>query len=272
MLKRALPLLLLLGGCAQHNLAAELDAYQLQKVAAGYLRVDRSPEDAPISRAALAENYLKIALNREATGGQQSAAIPLTRWDGSIGYLTLGSGVDGATEAAIAEYLSRLEGVTGVRIRPREETPNGASLIVIVASEEEIPVLAGVSAYHARRAPALDIVVDFLRNPVAGSPCYGKVLSDAEGRIRTAFVLIRSETRGLLRQACIEEELAQVLGLINDDPNVRPSLFNDDQEFALLTQHDELLLRIHYDARLEPGMTLEEVRPRLGAIVRDLVP
>ena len=46
----------------------------------------------------------------------------------------------------------------------------------------------------------------------------------------------------------------------------RPSLFNDSLEFALLTEHDAILLRMLYDPRLRPGMTAGEVRPLLPAI------
>jgi hypothetical protein len=48
---------------------------------------------------------------------------------------------------------------------------------------------------------------------------------------------------------------------------VRPSIFNDDGEFALLTEHDEHLLRILYDPRLKPGMTAEEAMPLVRRIV-----
>ena len=43
------------------------------------------------------------------------------------------------------------------------------------------------------------------------------------------------------------------MGLPNDSPEARPSLFNDDLEFALLTEHDAILLRMLYDPRLRPG-------------------
>ena len=69
--------------------------------------------------------------------------------------------------------------------------------------------------------------------------------------------------------SCVHEEMAQAMGLPNDSPEARPSLFNDDLEFALLTEHDAILLRMLYDPRLRPGMTAAEVRPLLPAIVGD---
>ena len=79
--------------------------------------------------------------------------------------------------------------------------------------------------------------------------------------------MIRKEVPDLLLDACIEEELSQVMGVLNDDEQVRPSIFNDDQEFALLTDHDTQLLRMLYDPRIKPGMSPDEAMP----IIRDIL-
>ena len=57
------------------------------------------------------------------------------------------------------------------------------------------------------------------------------------------------------------EELAQGLGLANDSPYARPSIFNDDDEFATLTRQDELFLKILYHPQLQPGMSIETAQP-----------
>jgi len=82
--------------------------------------------------------------------------------------------------------------------------------------------------------------------------------------------VIRSEHPDLLRLSCIHEELTQGLGLPNDSPRARPSIFNDDEEFALLTDQDELLLRILYNPALRPGMTAAEARPIVESLARRL--
>jgi len=61
------------------------------------------------------------------------------------------------------------------------------------------------------------------------------------------------------------------MGLSNDSPDARPSIFNDDEEFALLTRHDELLLQILYDRRLRPGMTEAEAAPIVRRIAGELL-
>ena len=64
-----------------------------------------------------------------------------------------------------------------------------------------------------------------------------------------------------MRLSCIHEEITQGLGLANDSPLARPSIFNDDEEFALLTPMDELMLKMLYSPRLSAGMTETEARP-----------
>ena len=74
---------------------------------------------------------------------------------------------------------------------------------------------------------------------------------------------MRAEQPELMRRSCVHEEMAQGMGLANDSPRARPSIFNDDDEFALLTTHDELLLGLLYDPALRPGMGIDEARPIL---------
>jgi len=100
------------------------------------------------------------------------------------------------------------------------------------------------------------------------------VLAFSRGNSSTytnAVAVIRSEHPDRLRSSCVHEELAQGMGLANDSPAARPSIFNDDEEFAFLTQQDELMLRILYDRRLRPGMTEAEARPIVETIVAELL-
>ena len=80
-----------------------------------------------------------------------------------------------------------------------------------------------------------------------------------------AIAIIRAEHPPLMQRACIEEELAQGLGLANDSPYARPSIFNDDDEFATLTTMDAVMLQM-----LRPGMTLDQARPYLYEIAEAL--
>ena len=87
-----------------------------------------------------------------------------------------------------------------------------------------------------------------------------------------ALAVIRAEHPDLTRLACYHEELTQGLGLASDSPRARPSIFNDDQEFALITDFDLMMLRLHYDPRLRPGMTEQAARPLIFSIASELAP
>ena len=86
-----------------------------------------------------------------------------------------------------------------------------------------------------------------------------------------AIILIKSEHSRLMRKSCIHEEMAQSLGLSNDSKIARPSIFNDDEEFAFLTTHDENLLKILYDNRLKPGMNNKDALPIVTKIAKELM-
>ena len=102
--------------------------------------------------------------------------------------------------------------------------------------------------------------------------CLVYALSEGNsGAYTRAFAVIRAEHPDLLRLSCIHEEITQGLGLPNDSPRARPSIFNDDEEFAFLTAHDEMLLRILYSPELRPGMSPAEARPIVFSLARRLL-
>jgi hypothetical protein len=60
------------------------------------------------------------------------------------------------------------------------------------------------------------------------------------------------------------------MGLANDSPRARPSIFNDDEEFGFLTRQDEMLLKLLYDPRLHVGMSARDARPIVQQIAYEL--
>ena len=90
--------------------------------------------------------------------------------------------------------------------------------------------------------------------------------------ITRAYAIIRAELPQRQRLSCFHEEIAQGLGATNDSYEARPSVFNDDGEYELLTHHDELLLRMLYDKRLQGGMDAAAARPIARKIAEELRP
>jgi len=108
----------------------------------------------------------------------------------------------------------------------------------------------------------------------SGAICFALLAdkADAPWEIARAVIFVPSGLSRSATRACVTEELAQVLGLINDSDEVQPSIFNDRSPFHRLTAHDRLLLRLLYDDQLKAGMSHEQamplVRRHLAAIAR----
>ena len=165
---------------------------------------------------------------------------------------------------SLAERLSRL---TRLSVRVTDSAPN---YWVYLVSEDERPTLG---PEWAGLFPGLDPrELDAATGMGLSTFCMVLAISDGSSPVYSgALAVIRSELPDLLRLSCLHEEIAQGLGLANDSPRARPSIFNDDEEFATLTTMDEQMLRMLYDPRLIPGQREAEVRPQLGPIVEGLL-
>lgn len=251
---------------------------QANYLAQGLLRQDGGGRDTPFDARDLSENFLRIAFFDEFSdegghlvpGGAQSR---LHRWEGPIRMaLEFGPSVPAAQQAQdrtqVTAYLARLSALSGLRAEMVDAKPN--YLVMIQGPAERRAAKERILAFAPGTSRAALVSALNMRNDV-----YCTVFSYSNGassRYDSALAVIRSELPPLMRKACIHEELAQGLGLINDSPKARPSIFNDDQEFALLSRQDALMLRLLYDRRLRPGMTLDEARPIVETIAAELLP
>lgn len=248
--------------------AAQAYFAQVQQalLAQGMLRTDGGG-DIPVSDRMLAENFMRIALfdeYRRSSGGfvREETRSNLRRWDQPVRIgIRFGASVlpdqQATDRARIASFAARLSQITGHPISVDERNPN---FFIHVVSEDEREALGpAVRATLPGLGPAEVAGITAMPRTTY---CLVYALADSRtGAYTRAFAVIRSEHPDLLRLSCLHEELTQGLGLPNDSPRARPSIFNDDEEFALLTDHDELLLRLLYSRELRPGMTAEEARP-----------
>jgi hypothetical protein len=90
-------------------------------------------------------------------------------------------------------------------------------------------------------------------------------------RVQVA-IFVPSDTSAQEVRDCLNEELAQALGPLNDLYRLSDSVFNDDNFHGVLTGFDMLMLRAHYAPELANGMTQAEVAARLPAILARLNP
>jgi hypothetical protein len=241
------------------------------------LRGDEGAVDAPFDARDLTENFLRIAFYDEFTERngvlvEEATENRLHRWQQPVRMsVEFGASVPleqrAADQAAIETYATRLSRLTGLPIRVTNWRPNH---VVLIVNEGE---RGGLSDRILAFAPevsqaALDTVTQMRVDT------YCTVFSFTPGTspdYSAALTVIRGELPDRLRLSCIHEELAQSLGLVADHPHARPSIFNDNEEFALLTKQDEMMLRMLYDRRLRPGMTLAEARPIVKVMAAELL-
>ncbi|SOC10964.1 DUF2927 domain-containing protein [Rhodobacter maris] len=242
----------------------------------GLLRTDLAPRDAPFATHQLIDDFIHIALYDEYSelGGiyvAKTAPSRLRRWESPVRLaVEFGASVPSATREAdraeIAAYAGRLATTTR---HPVSTVPAGGNYTVFVVNEDERRALA---PRLERLVPGIDPAsINAITNLSPSTFCVVFAFSEGHSPAYSrAVAVIRAEHPPLLRRSCLHEELAQGMGLANDYPSARPSIFNDDEEFALLTRHDELLLRMLYDPRLRPGMTEAEARPIITTIATEM--
>lgn len=233
----------------------------------GLMRTDGGGPDTPFTSEMLLRNFEQIAFLSEYERGAQ----PLRRWSGPVRIKAhFGATVDPASKTrdsnALISYVSRLARVTGHSV---SVTSGPANFHVFFVSEDD---RAAAVEKISQLEPDLDAyTLNDIRRMPRSTYCQVLALSETSdiANYRGAIAIIRAEQPDLMRLSCIHEELAQGLGLPNDSPHARPSIFNDDDEFALLTTHDEKLLAMLYDPRLKTGMSVEAARPILRILARE---
>lgn len=246
-------------------------------VAQGLLRRDGGGPDVPFNSRNLVENFVRIALFEEytASGGRivaRETASRIHRWDQPVQFkVTFGDTVPADQRAKdsrnIGSYVARLSRLTNRPMRLVSEAPN---FHVFVVNESERRALG---PELRRILPGIsNAVVNAVTDMPRSTFCLVFASDPGDsGRYDKAVAVIRGEHPDLLRLSCIHEELAQGLGLANDSPAARPSIFNDDEEFGLLTNHDEMLLKMLYDPRIRAGMDAGKARAVAEQIAAELL-
>lgn len=254
---------------AKRSYLVQVQSAQLSK---GLLRQDGGGTDTPFSADMLARNFNNIVFYNEYGAGSLASGVSgnLRRWDGPVRMdVVFGGAVPPSQQrqdrSDVTRFAARLARATGHPVT----MGNAPNFMVLFVSEDD---RAEVLKTQATRIPGIT-EASLAQLLDLGDDIYCAVAAYATGPDRhtytAAVAVIRSENPDLMRLACIHEELAQGLGLANDSPHARPSIFNDDDEFALLTDHDEMLLGMLYDERLRIGMSLPEAKPVVRILARE---
>lgn len=254
------------------NLAHYYQSLQSDFLSKGLMKTARHVPNAPMDAASLSADFLEIAMFNEYGGGLSRSgnrsAKPLLRWEEPVRVQVMfGQDVEKTRRAtdlrAISSYVNQLARATRHPITINPHKPN---FHVLVVSEAE---RKGLAKLLPKLIPGIS--KSTVRNIARMRPNHlcmvvAEPHGDRSRGFRSAVAIVRAEHPDQMRASCIQEELAQGLGLSNDCKEAWPSIFNDDQEFALLTRRDEKLLGMLYDTRLQSGMSVAEVKPYLHAV------
>lgn len=227
----------------------------------------------------LARNFEQVVFFTETgtrAGEEPSAPEPalLRRWDQPVRMrIWFGDSVpeperenDRASVAALVDRLSR---VTGHPISLEDGMPTFFVFVLNQREREEFSESPVAMEFNLPERVLLDVETIPPRNACTVT-FYN--LEAPPSSITRAYAIIRAELDRRQRLACFHEEIAQGLGATNDSYQARPSIFNDDGEFDLLTRHDELLLQMLYDKRLQGGMDAAAAKPIARVIAEELRP
>ncbi len=211
------------------------------------------------SNAEIAQDYLDLVFTMES-----GRVIPrFSRFEGPI-TVTLAGDVPQSAYQDLDRLVSRFRAEAGLDI---QTVGSGAAASITVeflprrtmqavvpsAACFTVPRAASWAEYRAKKGSAdLDWTTVQLRNQVA--------------------IFIPSDTTPQEVRDCLHEEIAQGMGPLNDLYSLPDSVFNDDNFHTVLTGFDMLVLRMHYSADLQVGMTKAEVATRLPALLARMNP
>lgn len=238
----------------------------------GLLRTDGGGPDTPYDAEDLAEHFDALAFYDEYASVDSSGSGGLARWVEPVKIRAVFGPSATARQKEhdldiLTRYTARLAEITGHPISLT--TGRNANFTVFFTGLDDAEF---VQTRVRKLLPHMGISdLSLFAMPPRRFYCLvtaGGLQSDPLTYTR-GVALIRTEQPDLMREACIHEEIAQGLGLRNDSPKARPSIFNDDDEFARLTSHDEKLLQMLYDPRLRPGMSASEARPIVTRLAQE---
>ena len=245
-------------------------------IAKGLLRTDGGSKSPRATPEALIELFNSLAFYDEyepSSGFQPAQATPtaLSKWQRPVKInLHFGPSLNPETRVTdtkfLSDYAAQLSNITR---HPIELTTELGNFHVVVV--DEVHRMNMVQNLRKKDVLVPPNIQQIIQQMPADIHCMVLTLSARHSPHihEQALAMIRAEHPPALKKACFHEEIAQGLGLHNDKPAAHPSIFNDDDEFALLTEQDALLLRILYDPRLPAGIELHEAQPILKQLIME---
>ncbi|MFN0113248.1 MAG: DUF2927 domain-containing protein [Paracoccaceae bacterium] len=211
------------------------------------------------SNAEMARDFLDLSFRMES--GREVAK--LTRFGGPVEVRLTGP-VPPFAEADLNRLITRLRAEAGIDIGPAG-TGRGAEITVQFLPRRTIQALVPAAACFV--APNVSSWDEYRR--ARGSARTDWTALTVRERVA---VFIPADVAPQEVRDCLNEEIAQGLGPLNDLYRLPDSVFNDDNVQGLLTGFDMLMLRVHYSPRLWNGMSEAEAAAVVPAVLAAVNP
>jgi DUF2927 family protein len=213
--------------------------------------------DEPLSNAQVVANLMEIMFGSEFVGEDSDI---VHKWTKPVRVAIYAKEPE-RYRALVEPVLAQLHGLTGLDIQLVDQSAPAQNGYILILGREQFYAYAQ-SHLRPGKDPRTNTFLD----------CFGVFAAGRGGAIDELTAVIPELANEATKRSCVIEEVTQALGLPNDSFTVKPSVFNDDDEYQDLTWQDELFLRVLYDARVRPGMTRAEFEPLGRRIVDELRP
>jgi hypothetical protein len=210
-----------------------------------------------LSNAQVAANLMEIVFGSEFVG-EDSGTV--RKWTAPV-RIAIYAKDPGRDRGLVEPVLQQLHDLTGLDIQLVDRSAPDQNGYILILGRDQFYAYAQ-SHLSPGKNPRTNTYLD----------CFGIFAADRGGVINELTAVIPDFASDASKRACVIEEVTQALGLPNDSFTVKPSIFNDDDEYQDLTWQDELFLRVLYDARVQPGMSRTEFEPLARRIVDELRP
>ena len=103
------------------------------------------------------------------------------------------------------------------------------------------------------------------------SNCFFNVVARKNGHIQRGIVILPPNFPIPRLKHCIVEELTQIMGLMNDNNTVMPSVFNDRSQLIALSWKDEFFLKLLYNPQTPIGLKILNAERVLLPIIKEML-
>lgn len=172
---------------------------------------------------------------------------------------------DGANRPDRKAQLAKIVGDIASRVQHLDiamaETGEDANVIVKLVRDRDLYRTIS-TFYGSERAREMKSSLD--------PQCLSGFRKNEKYEIEHSDVILTVDNGDFIFFDCAYEELLQSLGPINDTSSIPWTMFNDSVQMGYFDVYDQYIMNILYDPRIRAGMTVQEVKAVLPAVLADV--